>query len=239
MEDRGKEMEKKEMEKSGLFKTSPKSGRASNIDGTVKSFKNSQRSIEDLMLNEDDLGIDENDMLERYTLQKMTLEWLNWNAQFFDYSEEPYLFYLSEILAGDFTKNSGNLVYDGNSPSKFSENLQMTNFMKTFRKTTPSNFNAQSFDQNWNSSKPLDVYSPFRFLSNFATANYEEFSLNPNLKKNLEDGLHQLSLQRLTTNHSQNSTMNYLTSGLGEQNFMEGLADPKINMTGAEKALAQ
>ena len=63
------------------------------------SAKKKERSIEDLMISEEDLGIDENNMLETHTLQKISLESLNWNSQFFDYSEEPYLFYLAELLA--------------------------------------------------------------------------------------------------------------------------------------------
>ena len=44
-------------------------------------------------------------------LQKISLEWLNWNAQFFDYSDEPYLFYLAELLSKDLTNDSANLGY--------------------------------------------------------------------------------------------------------------------------------
>nr|AYQ94881.1 proteolytic subunit 2 of clp protease [Microspora sp. UTEX LB472] len=123
MEDRSKELEKKEMEKSGLFKAPVKQKKSENSSiqsGSLKSLSQNrvstrpQKLIEDLMISEQDLGIDENYSLERYTLQKMTLEWLNWNAQFFDYSEEPYLFYLAEILSKDFSTqaNEGRLYYD-------------------------------------------------------------------------------------------------------------------------------
>ncbi len=226
MEDRSKEMEKKEMEKSGLFK-SGSSSRSTKPDESVKTTKNTKKSIEDLMLMEDDLGIDENEMLERYTLQKMTLEWLNWNAQFFDYSEEPYLFYLSEILANDFTKNQANLPFDAQS-SQFSENVEMKNFMKTFRNTSTST-----------TSKALDIYSPFRFLNNFATGNLEDYQLSPGLKKNLETQLNQFHLNRLVNNNSQNSQIDFLTSKLGEENFMSGLANPNQNRMDAQKALTQ
>jgi len=166
-------------------------------------------------------------MLERYTLQKMTLEWLNWNAQFFDYSEEPYLFYLSEILANDFTKNQANLPFDAQS-SQFSENVEMKNFMKTFRNTSTST-----------TSKALDIYSPFRFLNNFATGNLEDYQLSPGLKKNLETQLNQFHLNRLVNNNSQNSQIDFLTSKLGEENFMSGLANPNQNRLDAQKALTQ
>lgn len=239
MEDRSKEMEKKEMEKSGLFKTTSKSQRSPEAKGSNKTTKGQKKSIEDLMLMEDDLGIDENDMLERYTLQKMTLEWLNWNAQFFDYSEEPYLFYLSEILANDFTKNQSDLNFDFNSSSKFSQNLEMQNFFKTFRNTNPSSFNSKFLNQSSNSSNALDIYSPFRFLNNFETPNYDNFKLNPNVKKNLANQLNQFHLQRLTNQSSQDNTLNYLTSKLGEQNFMSGFSNSQNERTAAEKALSQ
>ena len=121
MEDRSKELEKKEMENSGLFKnqTAQKTSTRGNNTAQASAFaENSssfgmkkERSIEDLMISEDDLGIDENHMLERNTLQKISLEWLNWNAQFFDYSDEPYLFYLAELLSKDLNNENANLNY--------------------------------------------------------------------------------------------------------------------------------
>jgi len=207
MEDRSKEMEKKEMEKSGLFaKSSPKVSTASRPEGgsPIAQTRMGTRNIEDLMLAEDDLGIDENDMLERYTLQKMTLEWLNWNTQFGDYSEEPYLFYLSEILARDFTNNGSNMLYDSNQ--NFGTPAQFTNFMKSFKNTTNSNFNPQAFDQNVDPSKPLEIYSPFRFLSNFATPNLEDVQLDGNAKAQLENQLKLFHSQRLGKKNSKSNT---------------------------------
>ena len=64
------------------------------------------------MISEEDLAIDENQMLERHTLQKISLEWLNWNSQFFNYSDEPYLFYLAELLSKDFVDDEANLFYN-------------------------------------------------------------------------------------------------------------------------------
>ena len=92
------------MENIGLFKSSTSqkktsaSGVGTQMSGTnpfSTSAKKKERSIEDLMISEEDLAIDENNMLETHTLQKISLESLNWNSQFFDYSEEPYLFYLA------------------------------------------------------------------------------------------------------------------------------------------------
>jgi ATP-dependent Clp protease protease subunit len=123
MEDRSKELEKKEMEKSGLFQSSNKSGSALSQDGGAGKTANqaskprSAKSVEDLLTSEDDLAIDQNHMLEQYTLQKITMEWLNWNAQFFDYSDEPYLFYLADILSKDFGKDTGNFMYNTASSS--------------------------------------------------------------------------------------------------------------------------
>ena len=79
-----------------------------NIDGNT--FFSNTRAVDLLKNSEEDLAIDELAMLEQYTLQKITLEWLNWNAQFFDYSDEPYLFYLAEILSYQKEDNS-NLLY--------------------------------------------------------------------------------------------------------------------------------
>jgi hypothetical protein len=99
MEDRSKELEKKEMEKSGLFKNTRKEsvGQQQNADkkdpftGTTNTLardfgkKMTGPSFEDLLAADEDLGIEENNTLEQFTLQKITMEWLNWNAQFFDY----------------------------------------------------------------------------------------------------------------------------------------------------------
>ena len=101
MEDRSKELEKKEMERSGVFKSGSKTQTISSPESQAFYNKKS-RSMEDLLNADEDLGIDEIDTLEQYTLQKITTEWLNWNAQFFDYSDEPYLFYLAELLSKDF-----------------------------------------------------------------------------------------------------------------------------------------
>ena len=54
------------------------------------------------------------------------MEWLNWNAQFFDYSDEPYLFYLAETLSKDFNKNDGRMLFSG-------DNKEMTILMNMFK----------------------------------------------------------------------------------------------------------
>jgi ATP-dependent protease ClpP protease subunit len=135
LEDRSKEMEKKEMESSGLFKNpamTKKENLTKNLDTSAfsKSSMGSwaspagkanrkEKSIEDLIISEEDLAIDENHMLERHTLQKISLEWLNWNAQFFDYSDEPYLFYLAELFAKDFSNSENQLSFKPSSPTPY------------------------------------------------------------------------------------------------------------------------
>nr|ALO21121.1 proteolytic subunit 2 of clp protease [Carteria crucifera] len=81
-------------------------------------FSQSGRA-EDLLKNSDeDLAIDDLAILEQYTLQKITLEWLNWNAQFFDYADEPYLFYLAELLSSKKDENL-NLLYGNSAANNF------------------------------------------------------------------------------------------------------------------------
>nr|ALO21221.1 proteolytic subunit 2 of clp protease [Chlamydomonas peterfii] len=142
MEDRSKELEKKEMEKSSSsYSKSAGSGglksRSADRDlsgGAVsksKLYSSKAGGLEDLLAAEDDLAIDQNNTLEQYTLQKITMEWLNWNAQFFDYSDEPYLYYLADILSkpsqSDFptaegtNKDTANLMYSPTEPYVGSE----------------------------------------------------------------------------------------------------------------------
>nr|ALO21056.1 proteolytic subunit 2 of clp protease [Lobochlamys segnis] len=171
MEDRSKELEKKEMEKSGLFKSSTKSGttNASESGGgsATKNFGNTfqqkersersgmisaakgKKSIEDLLISEEDLAIDENSTLEQYTLQKITMDWLNWNANFFDYADEPYLFYLAEILSKDFTQQNTNLLYT----------TEMSRFMKVFKTMAFNNSNEVSLlpEATLSNEKPVSL----------------------------------------------------------------------------------
>ena len=161
MEDRSKELEKKEMEKSGLFKNTRTSGQqntnaSQSLDGKKPSnslatgkkltgshlegtpFPNLAEldlekkkggrgpSFEDLLAADEDLGIEENNTLEQFTLQKITMEWLNWNAQFFDYSDEPYLFYLAEMLSKDFDKGEARMLYSN-------DNNEMSILMNLFK----------------------------------------------------------------------------------------------------------
>ena len=195
MEDRSKELEKKEVEKSSIFKktgssqgndsltnmSSQQGGAPIQNRGTSgMSRKNSpkkDKSMEDLLSSygnsagyEEDLAIDENSTLEQYTLQKITLEWLNWNAQFFDYSDEPYLFYLAEILS----KNPNS---KGETFSK--DDIQLLYKMNRGQNLSKTNITSSSLKENL--SKSLDVYSPFRSIVNVANliSKDKNFSLYP------------------------------------------------------------
>jgi ATP-dependent Clp protease protease subunit len=223
MEDRGKELEKKEIEKSGVFKNASKKAGVASIalipegkkqpsvakqqtegEGSMGGASNLQNksglSFEDLLAADEDLGITENNSLEDYTLQKITMEWLNWNAQFFDYSDEPYLFYLAEMLSKDFNKGEGQMLYSGDTN-------EMSMLMNMFKNLNSSNMGSsgdnfdgfnnssamlQFFDKFSTNSKSsnlsnlsqskknhLDVYSPFRLLANFAAQDYNLKNINP------------------------------------------------------------
>ncbi len=225
MEDRSKELEKKEMENSGLFKSSS-SQKKSSSQARLSSFSSSkkkERSMEDLMISEEDLGIDENSMLETHTLQKISLEWLNWNSQFFDYSEEPYLFYLAELLAKDMTGNNAGLM-----PQTFSErgmsDTELAKFMMMFKQMNTSAMpkNQSSFDQNF------DIYSPFRFLSKKISQNPKDFLQMQNFQ------------QKFQSFKQTNSTnLSSLTSELATKELLNFFDDSKNHSDFSEKALTQ
>jgi ATP-dependent Clp protease protease subunit len=269
MEDRGKELEKKEIEKSGMFKNASKQN-SENIQGMVspsgvgsENIQNkSMTGFEDLLAADEDLGISENNTLEEYTLQKITMEWLNWNAQFFDYSDEPYLFYLAEMLSKDFNKGEGQLLYSG-------DNNEMSILMNMFKNMSGSEPNSQNssalmqfFDKfssqkNSNMAKNhLDVYSPFRLLANFAGQNYDLKNLNT-LAYNSSSGndiYAKRELFELFNNALRNKSntmrapgalssgsagMTKLLSELGQKNFAEKTYTTDILSKASEKALSQ
>jgi ATP-dependent Clp protease protease subunit len=183
MEDRSKELEKKEMEKSGLFKSTTQKTKTDSIkpsqDITNFSKQNTKNNLEDLLTSDQDFGIQENNNLEQYTLQKITTEWLNWNAQFFDYSDEPYLYYLADILSKDFSKDSAysNSSFDPILFSKLIRNLKnIKNNPETYASQTNNFKSAMTGDSR--SKKGLDVYSPFRLLANFPPHNYNLDTIN-------------------------------------------------------------
>ena len=274
MEDRSKELEKKEMEKSGLFKTSqglkqqnPASAQRDSLTGTsniLKSQKNlTGPSFEDLLAADEDLGIEENNTLEQFTLQKITMEWLNWNAQFFDYSDEPYLFYLAEMLSKDFNKGEAKMLY---GPSN--DNNEMSILMNMFKNIMAGQQSQgqpgsdkglknsvalmQFFDKlsyggknpNFNKNKNhLDVYSPFRLLANFAAQDYNLKDVNP-LVNNSQTKLLELfnnTLKNKTSGYTKgdNQNMPKLLMELTQKDFLDKNLTSENILKSSEKGLSQ
>jgi ATP-dependent Clp protease protease subunit len=186
MEDRSKELEKKEMERSGVFKSGTKSqsttkSALSSSEGGQgfdnKKSRSALRAMEDLLNADEDLGIDDIDTLEQYTLQKITTEWLNWNAQFFDYSDEPYLFYLAELLSKDFNKNDAKMGQNLNGGAGANQEIsQLLNMLKNNYRPTSSEGEQQ---KGMNTvGGPSRVYSPFRTHANFSAGDFSLKDLN-------------------------------------------------------------
>lgn len=261
MEDRSKELEKKEMENSGLFKNQTVQQRNSNrgiSTPATNAFSESsgsfgmkkEKSIEDLMISEEDLGIDENHMLERRTLQKISLEWLNWNAQFFDYSDEPYLFYLAELLSKDLTGDKANLGYSfylngsipgGGSQQNFQSEAELPRFMTLFKQMSRSNSKVFQNTNLQNSSNNFDIYSPFRFLKNLANegstlgSNADSFLLNSNDKNHLTEKLKQLQKEKT----KKNNNISNLISDIAQKDLLSKLESQDNEWESSTKALAQ
>lgn len=215
MEDRSKELEKKEMENSGFFKNSTTQKKSITNKFDVQentTSKKKERLIEDLMISEEDLGIDENTMLETHTLQKISLEWLNWNSQFFDYSEEPYLFYLAELLAKDITGNNAGLLSNTFNENKPMSDTELAKLMMMFKQMNSSDRENFSLDIFQNKNQNFDIYSPFRLLKNKIPQNSNDFQIDENFKKqNFQKKLEQF--QKKQTNHFKLSS----TTGQGEK----------------------
>jgi ATP-dependent Clp protease protease subunit len=178
MEDRTAELENKNMDKMGLFSRGSKAKlrKETNMQTDSTSKK---KSIEDLLKAEDDLSIDESYKLEQMTLQKITMEWLNWNAQFFDYQDEPYIFYLAEILSKSFneTKQDARLFYS--NWNKYST-LGPWGMKPTWHETKKSSLQP-FFGQE---RSHFDIYSPFRIFSGITS---DDFNFSTGLGR--EDGL--------------------------------------------------
>nr|YP_009329580.1 ATP-dependent Clp protease proteolytic subunit [Chlamydomonas leiostraca]APD80589.1 ATP-dependent Clp protease proteolytic subunit [Chlamydomonas leiostraca] len=179
MEDRSKELEKKEMDKS-VFKSTTKQtasktstqkgSEPSSRAGTTEAIYNKKsRSVEDLLNADEDLGIEEIDTLEQYTLQKITTEWLNWNAQFFDYSDEPYLFYLAELLSKDFNNSEARMGNLGPKGKPANENNEIGQLLQMLKATGVSN-NGKA--ENFAAGAFGDIYAPFRKHAKFSASDY-------------------------------------------------------------------
>nr|YP_010564994.1 Clp protease proteolytic subunit [Hyalomonas oviformis]UZA61995.1 Clp protease proteolytic subunit [Hyalomonas oviformis] len=245
MEDRSKELEKKEMERSGLFKSASKQQTPQKNEpstGATNLLGKNQQSLDDLLFSDEDLGIEEIDTLEQYTLQKITMEWLNWNAQFFDYSEEPYLFYLAEMLSKDFNKTDGRSLYSGNHKEMSQLMMMFKNMNAMMNEKEASQFFDKSFSNygqsngSENQQNNLDVYSPFRLLANFAAKDYNLKQLNSSLlqKSKLLELFNQLQSNKKNTNG-----MSKLVNNLAVKDFSKKIQN-SINLEKvSKKALGQ
>ena len=246
MEDRSKELEKKEMENSGLFQSSNQRkattggfDTSSNISASFSSgSKRKERSIEDLMISEEDFAIDENNMLETHTLQKISLEALNWNSQFFDYSEEPYLFYLAELLAKDMTGNSAGLFNSSTLQNHAMNDREFAKFMMMFKQMNHSPQKNSTSGKTFNPGENFDVYSPFRFLAKKLFENSQDSqSVNfskANFQKKLE------AFRPFLSNTSGNtSKMDALTSEIASNDFLNLLENQKTDKSFSKKAFTQ
>jgi len=233
MEDRSKELEKKEMEKSGLFKsTGTKTKPADSLKKENLSsggIRSKQQSVENLLTSDQDFGIEDNDLLEQYTLQKITTEWLNWNAQFFDYSDEPYLYYLADILTKDFSKETASLKYGINNKNG-ADMTKLINYLNSLK------MNSTFFT---NSKSSLDVYAPFRLLAFFAPQNYsfEKTNLAHNIRKGDFAGIFSV-LKNSTVNTDKNFTKKLMLN-FSQKEFEQQLQTPEKILAYSEKALGQ
>jgi ATP-dependent Clp protease protease subunit len=248
MEDRSKELEKKEIERSGLFKGGPKLAKGTSGTGEMgpssfQSKKTNSSSFEDLLAADEDLGIDENNTLEQYTLQKITMEWLNWNAQFFDYSDEPYLFHLAETLSKDFNKGDARMLYSN------SKNLSMP-----YSQGYSNNATSGPFGPRLDKSQKnyLDIYSPFRMLANFDAQDYDFKNINPLANSCLNDSgsnsetaqaakreLFKLFNSTVSKKGNQNNAMSKLLTELAQKNWAGKTNSQENLFKSSEKALSQ
>jgi ATP-dependent protease ClpP protease subunit len=228
MEDRSKELEKNEVEGDSKPRSTSSEKRT---DSASSSKKN--RSPEDLLNADEDLGIDDIDTLEQLTLQRITKEWLNWNSQFFDYSDEPYLYYLAQTLSKDFGNSSSSSPYDFNAP-QFFNSLKSNSLNLQNKKSVPSG---------------LDIYSAFRTSLNFENEGAGAYSLNDmhslgqrNVKK---DQLLQMFKQGSSGAYGErevtmkNKGISKFLSDLAGKEFVSNSSNPQQYKQLSEKALGQ
>jgi ATP-dependent Clp protease protease subunit len=238
MEDRSKELEKKEMENSGLFQSSTQKKQTQGAGGfrsppnaLMGGSKRKERSIEDLMISEEDLFIDENNMLETHTLQKISLESLNWNSQFFDYSEEPYLFYLAELLSKDVTGNNAGLLANSALQNYSMNDREFAKFMMMFKQMNRSNTT--------NSSQNFDIYSPFRFLADKIFENSQDYEKFNSQKENFQKKLAQFHPRVSSGTDGKMESLISDTANKEFLNFFENQKSASREKTFSEKAFTQ
>lgn len=158
---------------------------------------------EDMLNVDEDMGIDDIFKREQLTLQKITTDWLSWNAQFFDYADEPYL---AELLTKDFN----HLNKSFQRVSKKNEKTQKTPSVNENTSTsssyciTPLLNSKKRGSTKWIQSsgtakKHLDVYSPFiKHLTN----DLKKYSFTDNVRIDEVEKINTNRLHMLKTNTS-------------------------------------
>jgi ATP-dependent Clp protease protease subunit len=104
MEDRSKELD-------GQLDTMSTIKKTKRVPLSQAESGNDESEMKKLLTSEEDLGIEQNFMLERYTLQKIAMDWFNWNAQFFDYTDEASLIQLAELLSASPSKQDARSLF--------------------------------------------------------------------------------------------------------------------------------
>jgi ATP-dependent Clp protease protease subunit len=248
MEDRSNELEKKEKEgnSSGMrpsFKDKRDGQKTSKPEGGATSassfYSKKNRSLEDLLNADEDLGIDEIDTLEQYTLQKITTDWLNWNAQFFDYSDEPYLFYLASLLSKD-EKSPGNR----NQPYSYNPNLGGAEGKSLLNMSSVRGPEGRLGERNSN----FDVYSAFRDQQslfnplqkrNFSLDSLNSFSDPTGQKQKLFQMFNKYAAQQPFDSLNRRPACSKLLSDLARKDFLLKLTEKTKLTKESEKALGQ
>ncbi len=167
MEDRSRELDKKDRSPSSV-KTRMKPTASEPKSSNSPQAKGSLRSVEDLLKSEEDLPIEDHHLLEQYTLQKITLDWLNWNARFFNYMEEPYGFYVAELLAQDFRRGEAKTWYS-NNPAEWTLFMQLLKMLNPGTKgetAEKDGNNPQGDNFGATDYSTLEAYAPFRWFAN-------------------------------------------------------------------------
>ena len=185
------------------------------------------RSIEDLLNTDEDLSINDVNTLEQLTLQRMTTDWLNWNSQFYDYSNEPYLYYLSELLSQDFRKNTVDIPYN-KATSANVKNILNSDFTGFEKEKTKPKLHSN-----------LDIYSTFRNQSiGHNETSYKTNFSNKYLKSQLPVknwGYNNRNATKTTKNHAFYKLLCELT----QHDYLDKLTDSSTLSKLSQKSLSQ
>jgi ATP-dependent Clp protease protease subunit len=201
-----KEVEKKVEKKSEITETENEKQETEDEKQEKKSKK--FPSMQQLLNLDRDLEIPELKLLTHYTLQLIAEDWLEENIEFFDYEDEPYLFYLENLVSRKFRQDDVQTLYCGNeNDSSTLVNLIRTGikkkgiFLRGVSRTLTKFFQKPSYETKTAvlngfdielKKNHLDVYSPFRLLATYAAKEYRLKHLNspvslPRLKSEVFD----------------------------------------------------